>query len=94
MANEVANEVAKPLVSIKRRVHLQTSIMFFPSLFMKFEGSPKGARGGIPGEHDHPLGEMSKFKFCGPCLPHSLTKSNYIVCDLCRSLAELLWLFK
>ena len=29
--------------------------------------------------------ETSKFNFCGP----SLTKSNYIVCDFCRSLTEL-----
>ena len=34
------------------------------------------------------LGMTSKFNFCGPSFPHILTKSNYIVCDFCRSLAE------
>ena len=35
------------------------------------------------------LGETSKFNFCDPRFPHSLTESNYIVCDFCRSLTEL-----
>ena len=35
------------------------------------------------------LGKVSKFNFCGPRFSHSLTKSNNIVCDFCRSLAEL-----
>ena len=35
------------------------------------------------------LGETSKFNFCGSRFPHSLTESNYIVCDFCRSLTEL-----
>ena len=35
------------------------------------------------------LGETSKFNFCGPSFPHSLTEGNYIVCDFCRSLTEL-----
>ena len=30
--------------------------------------------------------------FCDPSFPHSLTKSIYIVCDFCRSLAEQSWL--
>ena len=34
-------------------------------------------------------GETSKFKFSGARFPHSLTKSNIIVCDFCRSLTEL-----
>ena len=33
--------------------------------------------------------ETSKFNFCGPRCPLSLTESNYIVCDFCRSLPEL-----
>ena len=39
---------------------------------------------------DH--GKTSKFNFCGPRFPHSLTESNYIVCDFCRSLTSLSWL--
>ena len=38
------------------------------------------------------LGETSKFNFCDPSFPHSLTTSNYIVCDFCRCLTELSWL--
>ena len=34
------------------------------------------------------LGETPKFNFCGPRFPYSLTKSNYIVCDFCRSFTE------
>ena len=34
-------------------------------------------------------GETSKLNFCGHSFPDSLTKSNYIVCDFCRSLTEL-----
>ena len=35
------------------------------------------------------LGETSKFNFCGPRFQHSLTQTNNIVCDFCRSLTEL-----
>ena len=44
-----------------------------------------GKSGGPP---RRPLGETSKFNFCGPVFPHSPTESNYIVCDFCRNLAE------
>ena len=33
--------------------------------------------------------KTSKFSFCGLSFPHSLKKSDYIVCDICRSLTEL-----
>ena len=37
------------------------------------------------------LGETSKFNLCGASFLHGLTKSNYIVCDFCRSLIEQSW---
>ena len=37
------------------------------------------------------FGLTSKFNFCGPRFPYSLSESKYIVWDFCRSPTELSW---